>query len=223
MAYRYHSSKGPVPSVTTITKLYGEKDGLIVWANNQGLEGKTLQDARQATATPGSMTHERVDYFINGRIDEWDRTSWLPKFDVPGTYADACDKCDQAFDNFARWYRQNGMRLIAGEIELVSEEHQFGGRLDALGSSGGLCLSDWKTGGGGKIYADFLYQIAGYSILWNENFPDKRLDGGFHVIRFNRDEADFAHWHFQDLGDAREGFLMLRKMYEIHKRLKRRL
>lgn len=222
MAHIYKNADGQrVPSVTTITKLYGENDGLIHWANQQGLEGKTLADAREATATPGSMTHERVDYFIQGK--EWFADAWREKFSTGGAFEDALEKSMRAYTNFSRWYSQNRMELIAGEVSLVSEQHQFGGRMDALASTGGLCIADWKTGGGGKIYADFLYQVAGYSILWDENFPDKPLEGGFHIIRFNRDEADFAHWHFAELNAAREGFKHLRKLYDIHRKLKKRI
>lgn len=222
MAHIYKLKDGArVPSVTGITGLYGDKGGLLYWANAQGLEGKTLADAREATATPGSMAHERVDAFIHGKL--WDSAPWEDKFSNRDAFMGAADKAQQAFENFERWYAQNRMKLIAGEVPLVSEAHQFGGRLDALGSAGGICLADWKTGGGGKIYADFLYQVAGYGVLWEENFPDQPLEGGYHIIRFNRDEADFAHWHFQDLSDARSGFLKLRELYEINKRLKKRL
>lgn len=222
MAHIYKNADGQrVPSVTTITKLYGENDGLIIWANQQGLEGRTLQDAREATATPGSMTHDMVDCFISGK--EWNPDNWVNKFDSTDAFVAATEKANRAFYNFERWYDQNRMELIAGEVALVSEEHQFGGRMDALATTGGLCIADWKTGGGGKIYADFLYQVAGYSILWDENFPDKPLEGGFHIIRFNREEADFAHWHFAELDAAREGFLYLRKLYDIHRRLKKRI
>lgn len=222
MAHIYKNTDGQrVPSVTTISKLYGENDGLIIWANQQGLEGKTLADAREKTATPGTMTHERVDYFIQGK--DWHPGPWMDRFSSDEAANDALAKSARAFGNFQRWYSQNRMELIAGEVALVSEKHQFGGRMDAIASTGGLCIADWKTGGGGKIYANFLYQVAGYSILWDENFPDQPLTGGFHIIRFNRDEADFAHWHFAELDKAREGFLLLRKLYDIHKQLKKRI
>ena len=220
-AHIYKSALGRVPSVTGITRLYGESEGKMYWANAMGLEGKDMNAARQAVATPGTMTHERVDCFIQGKT--WHPGPWELKFDSAEAYEIALKKSAQAFSNFERWYTQNRLELIASEVALVSEKHQFGGRLDALGSSGGLCLADWKTGGGGKIYADFLYQLGGYSILWGENFPEQPLTGGFKIIRFNRDEADFAHWDFAQIDDAKRGFLLLREMYEIHKKLKKRI
>ncbi len=210
-----------VPSVTTITKLYGDSGGLLYWANQQGLDGNTLEDARQATATPGSMIHERVDYHI--RNEAWVPETWEPKFSTPELYRDAKAKVARGFDNFLRWESMTQMKLIAGEIALVSEEHRYGGCLDAIMTRDGVALADWKTGTSGSIYADFLYQVAGYGILWNENFLDKPITAGYHIIRFNRDYADFSHWHFAELDDARRGFLLLREMYEINKRVKKRV
>lgn len=222
MAHIYKNADGRrVPSVTTITKLYGENDGLIIWANQQGLEGKTLQDAREATATPGSMTHEAVDCFIQGIA--WAPEIWRDKFSSPEAYEDALEKAMRAFHNFKRWYSQNRMELIAGEVALVSEEHQFGGRLDAIGTETGLALLDWKSGKGGSIYANFLYQLAGYAILWEENFPDKPITGGYHVIRFSREEANFTHWFFDEMDNQKRAFLLLRQLYDVHKLTKKRL
>lgn len=210
-----------VPSVTTITGLYGEKDGLLHWANGKGLEGITLSEAREAVATPGSMAHDMVDKFIRG--EPWDQTEWRHKFSTTDAYNEAVKRCSQAFANFERWASYSKFQLVEGEIPLVSEEFKFGGRLDAIMTEHGLALADWKTGGSGGIFADYLYQVAGYAILWEENFPDQPITNGYHIIRFNRDTADFAHWHFSELEDAREGFLRLRELYEIHKKVQKRV
>ena len=137
-----------VPSVTTLLKY--DQDALIYWANKQGLEGKTLQDAREETASPGSMAHERVDAYIKG--EDWHPGPWEQRFSSPEAYELAIQKCARAFDNFRRWHDTNKISLIASEVALVSKKHRFGGTLDALGSTRGLCLADWKTGTNTRIY-----------------------------------------------------------------------
>lgn len=210
-----------VPSVTTVEGPYGDCGGLMYWANQAGLDGKDLQEARQSVATPGSMTHERVDCFI--RDEEWYSEPWREKFYTEEAYSKACECSGQGFENFQRWYESTHFKLIAGEIALVSEEHQFGGCLDAVMTSHGVALVDWKTGkNGSALYPSNLYQLAGYGILWEENFPDRPITAGYHIVRFSRQSADFGHFHFSELDIAKEGFLNLRRQYDIHKQVMKR-
>jgi len=46
-----------LPSVTTIIGRFKESGGLLYWANQQGLEGKTLDQARAEVTTPGTLAH----------------------------------------------------------------------------------------------------------------------------------------------------------------------
>jgi hypothetical protein len=41
-----------LPSVTTIIGRFKDSGGLLYWANQQGLEGKTLDQARAEVTTP---------------------------------------------------------------------------------------------------------------------------------------------------------------------------
>ena len=56
-----------LPSVTTIIGRFKESGGLLYWANQQGLEGKTLDQARAEVTTPGTLAHKAVEDHINGR------------------------------------------------------------------------------------------------------------------------------------------------------------
>ena len=56
-----------LPSVTTIIARFKESGGLLYWANQQGLEGKTLDQARAEVTTPGTLAHKAVEDHINGR------------------------------------------------------------------------------------------------------------------------------------------------------------
>jgi hypothetical protein len=64
--YRDHRGNR-LPSVTTIIGRFKESGGLLYWANQQGLEGKTLDQARAEVTTPGTLAHKAVEDHINGR------------------------------------------------------------------------------------------------------------------------------------------------------------
>jgi hypothetical protein len=85
-----------------------------------------------------------------------------------------------AFESYLKWESMTKLEIIEQEMQLVSEQYQFGGCPDAIGLvNGELCLVDWKTSKG--VYQDYLIQLAAYNQLWIENFPDKPLTGGFHL------------------------------------------
>ncbi|GAH49188.1 unnamed protein product, partial [marine sediment metagenome] len=129
----------------------------------------------------------------------------------------------QGFENYLNWATNNKIKIIEQEMELVSEEFRFGGCPDGIGrdSQKRYCLVDWKTSNG--VYVDFLIQLAGYEHLWNINHPDKLLTGGFHLCRFSKENADFAHHYWSELDDAWTQFKLLRQAYDIDKKLKKRL
>jgi hypothetical protein len=101
------------------------------------------------------------------------------------------------------------------ELELKSKVHRFGGRLDAMGfdGQGRLVVIDFKTND--KYYDDMKYQLAGYAILWDENYPDTPITGGAHLCRFDKKDSGFSHHMFPgpDLAEAKEFFLEMREMY----------
>src|SRR3990167_1111933 len=89
----YKDSKGNrVPSVTTILSRFKESGGLLYWANQAGLDGKTLDEARAPAATAGTMAHDLVEASINKRT--------LPE--LQGS-ADIVAKAKAAFDSYLKW------------------------------------------------------------------------------------------------------------------------
>ena len=104
----------------------------------------------------------------------------------------------------------------------MSEQYAFGGTLDAVGMIGNeLILLDWKCAN--AVYADYLYQLAAYGLLWNENYPDHLPVGGFHLCRFAKEQGDFAHRYFASLDDEAETFLLMRELFDRVKKAERRL
>jgi len=113
------------------------------------------------------------------------------------------------------------MEIVEQETPLVSEKYQFGGTLDAIMVNGELALGDWKTSN--AVYPDHIIQLAAYWKLWEENNPDRPITGGFHLCRFAKEHADFAHHFWADLTDAWEQFKLFRVAYDIDKKLKKRV
>jgi hypothetical protein len=128
----------------------------------------------------------------------------------------------QGYENYLSWEKNNNMKIISIEDQLVSKEYLFGGTPDCIFEHDGvLSIGDFKTSN--AIYQDYLIQIAAYRQLWNENNPTKLITGGFHLLRFSKENADFTHHYWSELDDAWEQFKLFRKSYDLDKKLKKRI
>lgn len=213
----YKDSNGKrVPSVTTIISRFKESGGLLYWANQQGLDGKTLEEARMPATTAGTLAHEMVEAHINGRpVPDTSLDSYAA---VPG---DVLEKALAAYEVYKKWQSQTALTIRHTEVALVSDKHRFGGRLDAIGQVPGdeLTLVDWKTSN--SVYGDYLLQLAAYGLLWEENYPDHKLTG-FHLCRFAKEEGDFSHHYYPSLEHEAATFLTLRGLYDDMKKIDKR-
>lgn len=205
-----------VPGVTTIVGRFKDSGALLYWACEQGKaiergEIKNLYDKRDEAADSGTLAHACVEAHIKN----------LPLPVLPDNAVGRA--AFQGFENYLNWQSNSNIKIIEQEMELVSEAYEFGGCPDAIGvdSKGQLCLLDWKTSNG--VYQDYIIQLAAYKNLWEENYPDRLLVGGFHLCRFSKDHADFAHHFWNELDDAWEQFKRFRESYELDKKLKKRV
>lgn len=203
--------KARVPSVTTINKIGQDSGGLLHWAWTQGIEGRDYRQVRDDAAEAGNVGHALVEAAIKNAIP--DLSKYKDEARVAG---------EMAFSAYSEWRSQSKITMVSSEVPLVSERFKYGGTLDAVvkNSSGALCLADWKTGG---LYPDHLCQVAAYGQLWNENYPDKPITGGYHLLRFNRDSGDFSHAFFADLSEAWDAFLLKRQLYDLLSKIKKRV
>src|ERR1043166_4925564 len=133
---KYVDSDGKtVPSVTTIIGRFKESGGLLYWANKAGLEGKTLEEARQPAATAGTMAHDVFEAHIHGREPP----------NLEGG-AETIAKAQAAFQAYLTWRQMVELEIQYTEVPLVSGKHRFGGRLDGIGvvrrMANGLALVD---------------------------------------------------------------------------------
>lgn len=204
----YAADGGRVPSVTTITGRFKDSGGLLYWANNAGLQGKTLNEARDGATDVGSFVHSLIESEIN----------WTEPPDVPSDYE---ERVQSAFSAWQSWFEATRQEIVATELPLVSEKHRFGGTLDCVirDKKGRLALADWKTSG--QVHGDYLTQMAAYGLLWNET-REEPLAGGFHLVRISKTEGDLEHRHFPQLDEAADLFLILRAAYDLDKRVKAR-
>lgn len=202
-----------LPSVTTIIGRFKDSGALLYWANNAGLNGQTLDQARIPAATAGTMAHSLVEAHLNKRP--------LPEMEGD---ADIIAKARRAFDAYLSWSEMTKLSVRHTEVSLASEKHKFGGTLDAIGivsGSNGLALIDWKTSN--SIYPDYLYQLGAYKLLWEENYPDHPITGGAHLCRFAKEEGDYAHHHFPSFEEEAETFLRMRDLYDRVKKTEKRV
>lgn len=207
LGYFLKDGKTKVPSVTTVLARFKESGGLIHWAWQQGKDGKDYREMRDAAASAGTMAHEAVE-------------AWIKKQQFVFQDDDIGKRARKAFGAFLDWAEQTQLEVVETEKPLVSEKYKFGGTLDAMFVRGKLALGDWKTSN--AIYAEYLVQVAAYGILWEENFPDKKIEGGFHLLRFDKDYGDFHHHWWGELETAKRSFVLMRELYENDKELKKR-
>jgi predicted RecB family nuclease len=197
-----------VPSVTTILSRFKDSGGLLYWANNQGLDGKTLAEARKAPLDTGSLVHRMIEAEIHG--DE--------RPEVPEEYAAGVES---AYGAWREWMESYDMKIEATEWPLVSETYRFAGTIDLVmrDRQGRLAIGDIKAAN--SIYVDHLLQLAAYGELWNGS-DEEQVTGGYHLLRFSKENGDFAHHHFPSLDDAHRLFLVLREAYDLDKIVKKR-
>ena len=199
-----------VPSVTTILGKFKDPGGLMYWAWAEGKAGRDFRETRDKAADAGTIAHAMVECDIRGK-------AWAPD----GQPEDVLEKAKRAFGSYLEWKAQTQLKAAETELPLVSKKFRFGGTLDALLVRGKLAMGDWKTSN--AVYAEYLMQIAAYAALWEENFPERPIEGGFHLLRFSKEDCDFTHHFFAELDDALGAFLCLRNAYELVEKLKRRV
>lgn len=200
-----------VPSVTTVISRFKESGGLIYWAWQQGQAGKDFREERDSSATAGTMAHALVE----AHIKKWD----TPIFDAP---TELQEKARKAYENYLDFEAQSGFTVISLEEPMVSELYEYGGTPDALFEKDTiLSLGDWKTSN--SVYSDYLLQLAAYKQLWDENHPDMKIEGGFHLCRFSKEHGDFAHYYYRELEDAWVMFQHLLYAYRLDKVLQGRV
>ena len=200
-----------VPSTTTIINKYKDMGGLMHYAWSEGKAGRGLTESRDRAGDVGSMLHGMIEAYIKDDI------AW-PRPPHP-LNAEDLETATQLFGTFKGWWAKNKVEVVATEISLVSEEHQFGGTLDLVvkSTTGYLALMDWKTSR--DYYQEMLLQMAAYRQLWYETAPDdeeKRISVATLVL-FSKTERKMKFYTVtaEQMDLAFQKFLLLRKTYDM--------
>ena len=199
-----------VPGVTTVIGNIGwNRNALMYWAWNQGIEGKNFRDSSADAADAGTLGHHMIECEIKG-----DRP------DVTGYTTGQIEKAESCYLNFLQWQEMVKLKVHITEVHLVSEKYQCGGTPDAIAFiSGKLSLLDFKTGKG--VYEDQLLQLAAYREFWTELHPEQPLTGGYHLLRIAKESASFHHHYWQDLTPALTAFKMARQLHGLKSEIKK--
>jgi hypothetical protein len=186
---------------------------LIYWAWQQGKDGKDFRETAKGAADAGTLAHAMVECDLK-------RTAVGPGLLI-GLPMDVKENAVQAFKAYQSWKKQSKLKVVSLECPLTSAKHMFGGTPDGIVDvDGKLAIVDVKTSSG--VYRDNLLQVAAYRHLWEENNPDQKVTGGYHILRFAKEQGDFSHHFFPNLDEAWEMFVLLRRAYDIDLQLKKR-
>jgi hypothetical protein len=210
-----------IPGTTTIIGRWKDSGGLIQWAYKSGRDHERLvhqgreaprhlYDVVDEAALAGSIAHDMIEAHILGNTPV-----------IPKCSEDVADRAENSFNQFLEWREQSRIEIVATERTYVSEKHQFGGTVDAVGrdGKGRIVLLDWKTSN--AVYQDYLIQLAAYALLLEECAPEWTPQG-FHLLRVAKESADFAHHFFGELEDAKKAFVLMRELYKLDAGLKKR-
>jgi hypothetical protein len=218
----YNAAGDKLPGTTTIIGRFKESGGLVQWAYKSGREherlvaqGKPaparLYDVVDEAALAGNLAHDMIEAHILGKS--------FPDYSIVAP--EILAKANNSFNQFLEWQEQSRIEIVATERAYVSEKHQFGGTVDAIGrdGKGRIVLLDWKTSN--AVYQDYLIQLAAYALLLEECAPEWTPQG-FHLLRVAKESADFAHHFFGELEDAKKAFVLMRELYKLDAGLKKR-
>lgn len=220
----YYLNNNRLVSTTTIISRFKDSSRLLVWAFNQGKEGKaSLYSERDEKAAIGTVAHLMIETYLREGKD---------KFDCLCEQKDCvCSVAYRAFESYLKWEESNKIKIIVPyqEVSLVSEEYRFGGTPDAVGELNGVpVLLDWKTSNG--VYIDYLLQLAAYVHLVNDGVVMEtgkplgiKLKNEAYLLRVLKDTPGFSYHYFGDLSLAWEQFKLFRRAYDIDNELKKHL
>jgi hypothetical protein len=200
-----------IPSVTAITGLL-DKPALVYWAHGLGIQGiVNFRQLRDAIGKAGTLSHEFAIGHLAGMSFD------MQAFELRKSYTeDEFNLARPIHERFIRWADANMPETIFAEHPLVSEIHQYGGRLDWFGLINGVrTLIDFKFTK--AIYEEAILQVAAYRglLLESQNEVDE-----VRIVRIGRTEEEGQEElspSVSKLDSAWEAFLHLRAFWDLKK------
>jgi Holliday junction resolvase-like predicted endonuclease len=155
---RYKTVAGKVvPGGSTICKIGEPADGLFKWHYRLGAEGLDPDAVMSEASGIGTVAHFMIQCSFTGDVGDFSEFSEVE-----------VNAGQLVYEKFVKVWREQGLEFVASELQLISEEHQYGGTLDIVAKKNGqLVLVDVKSSP--QIRGSMYRQLAGYENLWNEN------------------------------------------------------
>jgi CRISPR/Cas system-associated exonuclease Cas4 (RecB family) len=147
-------------SITTALGVLN-KPGLMMWMKFNTAKFCDAESKRGKEV--GLLLHEAFQKHIE-----------LQEVKVKTAYPDEVTNALQSFMLFKKEHPE--IKLEKSEIQMVSDTYKLNGTLDCLGKIGDeLVIMDWKNSKVGKkdspvIYPEYLWQTAGYSMMYEDIF-----------------------------------------------------
>ena len=226
----YRAADGKkIPSVTTVLKIK-DPGALLNWADRTGREHGVLEGRGEPAPSGlyegsdilaiGTCVHSMCEAWVKGD----DPLLVLEKALESDSVVDAKTfraQAASAYSAFEFWVKGTQLEIIDCEVAVISETHRYGGTLDFIGRlNGKLVLGDFKTSNG--VWPEYLCQLAAYAKAYEE-CTGNVIDGGYHLLRFSKENGDFGHHFYPSLDDdAWPAFLHLRALYDLNEKLKKR-
>ena len=180
--YKYNDKI--VPSVTTILEYFGDKSGLMGWANNLGRNGIILKQEQDKITAIGTNVHNYIEnYLIN-------------KFNIEGEIKEIKDDIHLQYCklNFLNWinniYGRNiEFEPIFIEKSFISEKYLYAGTCDLYCKlNGRYTIIDFKTSN--RYHMAMHFQLAAYRQLLQENgYKVDRLK----ILRLDKNRVMNSH------------------------------
>ena len=199
-----------VPGTTTIisTNLGWNKQPLMYWAWQQGMDGKNFRETTDKAADAGTLGHYLIECHLKGIITDTYRYD-----------QELIEKAETSLINFLQWEDMVRFTVVETETHLVSEEYRYGATPDCIATiKGRRCLFDWKTGSG--TYPDHLIQLEAYRHAWDECNPGRPIEDGFYILRIDKETAGFDWKYRHEVPEAWEAFKHLLALHKLQKKIK---
>ena len=114
---------------------------------------------------------------------------------------------------FHEWHAHHHLDVVATEVPLISEHHQYGGTADLIAQvDGTMCVLDFKTSA--NVWPEHKIQLSAYGYAWNEQHPGQPVTA-YHLLRLDKQAGAYGHHAFEDLTAAWDVFLQLRRIWTL--------
>ena len=159
---------------------------------------------REAGMHFGKVIHSVCELHDKDDLD----LDWVIENDLNTEY-----KVRPYLKGWIKFVRESGCKIISIEQKLYSKKRGFAGRHDRVIILNSLyTLLDIKTYVDSKGGTDL--QLAGYEILWNENYPAERIKNR---VAVHLTPVDYQIIPYRNKSD-RNDFLLALQMYNLRKK-----